>query len=242
MPEPTSENPQAELKIEALHTYIGESHILQGCSLAVGKECVAVLGRNGMGKTTLLRSIMGLTVPRGGSIAWKNQNIIGMNPNKIAHLGVGYVPQGRRLFPSLSVEEHLTLTYRKINSATSWTPERVFEFFPELADRRKLSGTKLSGGEQQMLAIGRALVTNPDIILLDEPSEGLSPVANDRVIEICHKLLNSNISILLVEQNIHVAEALAKRIYILLSGRTVYESEASAFLENTSLRQKYLGI
>ena len=242
MPDPTRPNMQANLSIEGLHTYIGDSHILQGCSLEVGKECVAVLGRNGMGKTTLLRSIMGLTPPRKGRITWKVQEISGKKPYHIAKLGIGYVPQGRRLFPSLSVEEHLTLTYRKIDTNEAWTPERVFEFFPELANRRKISGTRLSGGEQQMLAIGRALVTNPDIILLDEPSEGLSPVAVDRVIEICNELLKANIAILLVEQNIHVADALADRIYIILSGRTVYESAASEFLENAELRQKYLGI
>jgi len=240
--EPINGNPHNGLQINDLQTYIGDSHILQGCSLNVGKECVSLLGRNGMGKTTLLRSIMGLTPPRSGMIKWKEQNLVGMVPFKIANSGIGYVPQGRRLFPSLSVEEHLTLPYRKIDSPDCWTPERVFEFFPELADRRRLSGTKLSGGEQQMLAIGRALVTNPDILLLDEPSEGLSPVANERVIEICRELLKAGISILLVEQNIHVAEALAERIYIILGGRTIYESEAHEFLENTSLRQKYLGI
>lgn len=234
--------PHNGLYINDLQTYIGDSHILQGCSLMVGKECVSLLGRNGMGKTTLLRSIMGLTPPRSGTIKWKDQDLIGMVPFKIANSGIGYVPQGRRLFPSLSVEEHLTLPFRKIDSPSCWTPERVFEFFPELADRRKLSGTRLSGGEQQMLAIGRALVSNPDILLLDEPSEGLSPVANERVIEICRELLQAGISILLVEQNIHVAEALAERIYIILGGRTVFESEAHSFLEDTSLRQKYLGI
>jgi branched-chain amino acid transport system ATP-binding protein len=238
MPEPTEANSQNHLTIEELHTYIGDSHILQGCSLEVGKECATVLGRNGMGKTTLLRSIMGLTPPRTGRINWKNEEIAGKKPHHIANLGIGYVPQGRRLFPSLTVEEHLTLTYR----SGSWTPERVFDFFPELSDRRKISGTRLSGGEQQMLAIGRALVTNPDIILLDEPSEGLSPVAIDRVIEICHELIKANIAILLVEQNIHVAEALADQIYIILSGKTVYKSIASEFLENAELRQKYLGI
>jgi len=230
------------LRIDDLQTYIGESHILQGCSLEVGKECVSLLGRNGMGKTTLLRSIMGLTPPRSGTIQWKDQNLVGMIPHKIAKTGIGYVPQGRRLFPSLAVEEHLTLTYRKVDSPDCWTPERVFEFFPELADRRKVSGTKLSGGEQQMLAIGRALVTNPDILLLDEPSEGLSPVAVNRVIEICHELLKAGIAILLVEQNIHVAEALAEQVYIMLGGATVYESEAHTFLEDAELRQKYLGI
>lgn len=230
------------LYVNDLQTYIGDSHILQGCSLKVEKQCVSLLGRNGMGKTTLLRSIMGLTPPQSGTIRWKNRELIGMAPDKIAKSGIGYVPQGRRLFPSLSVEEHLTLTHRKVESPDGWTPERVFEFFPELADRRKLSGTKLSGGEQQMLAIGRALVTNPNILLLDEPSEGLSPVAIDRVIEICRELMNVNIAILLVEQNIHVAEALAEQIYIMLGGMTVFESEAHVFLEDTELRQKYLGI
>jgi len=230
------------LEISGLQTYYGDSHILQGCSLKVGQECVAVLGRNGMGKTTLMRSIMGLTPPKGGSIRWKNTEISTRQPYEIAGAGIGYVPQGRRLFPSLSVEEHLSLTYRKTGQPDSWNPARVFDLFPELANRRKVSGTRLSGGEQQMLAIGRALVINPSIILLDEPSEGLSPIAVDLVIETCRKLRQKNISILLVEQNIHVAEALADRVYILLSGKTVFDSEAGEFLENTGLREKYLGV
>ena len=160
----------------------------------------------------------------------------------IASMGIGYVPQGRRLFPSLSVDEHLTLTYRPTDVANAWAPQRVSDLFPELAERRKLSGARLSGGEQQMLAIGRALVTNPTLILLDEPSEGLAPVAIQRVVETCRELRKANISILLVEQNIHVAAAFAERIYILLSGMTVYESAATTFLENLELRQKYLGV
>jgi branched-chain amino acid transport system ATP-binding protein len=242
MPEPTSSDSPAKLSILEMHTYIGDSHILQGCSLHVGDECVAVLGRNGMGKTTLLRSIMGLTPPRTGTIRLDGHEITGMKPYQIASLGLGYVPQGRRLFPSLSVDEHLTLTHRKLDAINAWTPDRVYELFPELAERRKLSGARLSGGEQQMLAIGRALVTNPSLILLDEPSEGLAPVAVDRVIETCHELRREGITILLVEQNIHVAEALADRVYILVSGVTAYESKASEFLENRELRQKYLGV
>jgi len=230
------------LEIKELNTYYGDSHVLQGCSLSVGNECVAVLGRNGMGKTTLLRSVMGLTPPRKGSIIWKGQELSGKRPYYIASQGIGYVPQGRRLFPSLTVEEHLILPYRGRKENHSWSPEKVFLLFPELAERRKVSGTQLSGGEQQMLAIGRALVTNPEIILLDEPSEGLSPVAVERVIEVCRELLKEGISILLVEQNIHVAEALADRIYILLSGRTVYESDAHEFLRDIELRHKYLGV
>jgi len=155
------------LQVKEIHAYYGDSHVLQGCSLEVGNEVVTVLGRNGMGKTTLLRSIMGLTPPRAGEILWKGQVVGNKKPFQIAQLGIGYVPQGRKLFPSLSVEEHLRLTYRKANGSSEWTPERIFELFPELAERRKLSGAKLSGGEQQMLAIGRALVTNPELILLD---------------------------------------------------------------------------
>jgi len=241
MPEPIATN-QSKLEIMDLHSYYSESHVLQGCSLTVGQECVAVLGRNGMGKTTLLRSIIGLTPPRTGSVRWMGKEIAGKKPFTIASMGIGYVPQGRHLFPSLSVDEHLTLTYRKTGSPDAWTPQRVYELFPELAGRRKLSGDRLSGGEQQMLAIGRALVTNPTLILLDEPSEGLAPVAVERVVETCRGLRNANISILLVEQNIHVAEALADRVYILLSGTTVYTSPAGEFLENLELRQKYLGV
>lgn len=233
---------ESKLGITDLNAYYGDSHVLQGCSLNVGQECVAVLGRNGMGKTTLLRAIMGLTPPKSGNIRWNGEEVAGKKPFEIASKGIGYVPQGRRLFPSLSVEEHLTLTYRKTGNSNEWTPKKVFELFPELDARRKVGGTRLSGGEQQMLAIGRALVTNPDIILLDEPSEGLSPVANDRVIEICRELLKNKISILLVEQNIHVAEALAERVYIIMSGKTVYESVASDFLNDHTSRQKYLGV
>ena len=232
----------ARLEVSDLHAYYGKSHVLQGCSLTVDQGCVAVLGRNGMGKTTLLRSVMGLTSSRSGSIRWREKEITGKKPFVIASMGIGYVPQGRRLFPSLSVDEHLKLTYRQTDAANAWTPQRVYDLFPELAERRKLSGARLSGGEQQMLAIGRALVTNPTLILLDEPSEGLAPVAIQRVVEICRELRKANISILLVEQNIHVAAAFAERIYILLSGMTVYESAATTFLENLELRQKYLGV
>jgi branched-chain amino acid transport system ATP-binding protein len=241
MPE-SNDVQSSKLEITDINSFYGESHVLQGCSLTIGQECVAVLGRNGMGKTTLLRSIMGLTPPRAGSIRWKGREIAREKPFVIANTGIGYVPQGRRLFPSLSVEEHLTLTYRKTDAEGEWTPRRVFELFPELEGRRKISGSRLSGGEQQMLAIGRALVTNPSLILLDEPSEGLSPVAVDRVVETCHELRRANISILLVEQNIHVAEALADRVYILVSGKTVYESATDQFLENVEIRQKYLGV
>lgn len=232
----------ALLNIEDLHAYYGDSHVLQGCSLEVGLESVAVLGRNGMGKTTLLRSIIGLTPPRSGSVLWMGEQVAGKKPFHIASKGIGYVPQGRKLFPSLSVEEHLTLTYRKTEEPEEWTPGKVFDLFPELEERRRISGARLSGGEQQMLAIGRALVTNPSLLLLDEPSEGLAPIAVDRVVDTCRRLRQAGIAILLVEQNIHVAEALADRIYILLSGRIVHHSPAARFLGDLDLRHKYLGI
>lgn len=234
----------SELKmvVSDLHTYYGDAHIIQGCSFEIGRECVGVLGRNGMGKTTLLRSIMGLTPPKSGSIKYGNTELIGKAPFEIAREGLGYVPQGRKLFPSLSVEEHLSLTYVRKDNPNHWTPQKVFEMFPEIDRRRKLSGTKMSGGEQQMLAIGRALVTNPSIILLDEPSEGLAPVANDRVIEICKELLKSGIAILLIEQNVHVAEAITERLYIFDKGQIVHQSQAGDFFDNKELRQKFLGI
>ena len=230
------------LALEDVHASYGESHVLQGCSLKVGHECVTVLGRNGMGKTTLLRAILGLTPPSSGKVLLNGEEVSHLKPFQIADRGIGYVPQGRRLFPSLTVQEHLTLTYSKTRGADKWTPKRVFDLFPELWERRNISGTRLSGGEQQMLAIGRALVTNPRIVMLDEPSEGLSPVANDRVIETCRTLQQEGLAVLLVEQNIHVAEALAERIYVIVSGKTVYESPASTFLSDRDLRQKYLGV
>jgi branched-chain amino acid transport system ATP-binding protein len=233
---------RSSLIVENVHAYYGASHVIQGCSLRVDEECVAVLGRNGMGKTTLLRTIMGLTPPRTGEVRWRDQELHFLQPYHIARTGLGYVPQGRRLFPSLTVEEHLTLPHRKTGGNLEWSPKRVFELFPELEARRRLAGIRLSGGEQQMLAIGRALVTNPGLLLMDEPSEGLSPVAIERVVKACQELRLQGISILLVEQNIHLAEALADRVYIMLAGKTVYEAPTSTFVNQTELRQKLLGI
>jgi branched-chain amino acid transport system ATP-binding protein len=234
--------PPALLEVSGIEAYYGDSHVLQGCSISVGRECVAVLGRNGMGKTTLLRAIMGIVPPRAGSVRMRGEEVVGRRPFEIAGKGIGYVPQGRRLFPSLSVDEHLRLTYRRSARDHAWTPQRVLELFPELGERRRVGGSRLSGGEQQMLAIGRALVTNPDLILLDEPSEGLSPIAIERVIATCRQLMADGLAVLLVEQNIHVAAALATRVYVLVSGQTVYSAPARDFLDSEELRRRYLGV
>lgn len=241
---PVAENvADAKLVIDDLHVYYGTSHVVQGTSMHVGDECVALLGRNGMGKTTLLRAVMGLTPPRRGSVRFRSTELGQRPPYEIASLGIGYVPQGRRLFPSLSVDEHLRLTRRREDREHAWTPERVYEFFPELADRRRLSGARLSGGEQQMLAIGRALVTNPELLLLDEPSEGLSPVAVERVVEVVRHLRSeAGMSVLLVEQNISAAEALADRVYVMLTGHIVHSSSGKDFSVDTAARSKYLGV
>ncbi len=230
------------LQVKDLDVFYGTSHVLHNCQLEMKHNCTAVLGRNGMGKTTLMRAIMGLTPPSKGSILYDNQEISGKKPHDIAKLGIGYVPQGRRLFPSLSVHEHLSLTLREKNIPNAWTIERVYDMFPEVARRKNISGTLLSGGEQQMLAIGRALVLNPRLLLLDEPTEGLSPVAVERIIDVCKDLAKSGMHILLVEQNIRVADALAEWVTILVSGETVYAGEAEAFKQDDDTRTKLLGI
>jgi len=231
------------LEVSDIHTYYGTSYVLQGCSLSVGKGCTCVLGRNGMGKTTLMRSIMGLTPPKSGTITFAGEPIAGARPEVIARRGIGYVPQGRRLFQSLSVHEHLTLFHRRAKDATSeWSPSRIYELFPELADRRRISGTRLSGGEQQMLTMARALVTNPTLLILDEPSEGLSPVAIDRVVGACQDLMSSGMVLLLVEQNISVAQRLADSVCVLVSGRSVHNSDAATFFDDMSLRRELLGV
>ncbi len=230
------------LLVSDIHSYYGTSYVLQGCSLEVGAGCTCVLGRNGMGKTTLMRSIMGLTPPKRGSITFAGEDITGSRPEVIARLGIGYVPQGRRLFRSLSVHEHLTLFHRGQRGDGGWTPDRIYDLFPELAGRRRVAGTRLSGGEQQMLTMARALVTNPSLLILDEPSEGLSPVAVDRVVDACSRLIGTGMSLLLVEQSIRVAQRLADRVCVLVSGRSVHASEAEPFFSDTALRRDLLGV
>lgn len=205
------------LNIEEIHTYYGESHVIQGLSMYVDeREAVSILGRNGVGKTTTLRSVMGLTPSRSGKISIDGQDTTKWPAHRISRMGVAYVPAERHIFPGLSVEENLRLAARPENKHSRWTLEKVYEQFPILADRTRQDGATLSGGEQQMLAIGRALISNPKIIILDEPSQGLSPLIVEQVTKVVLDFcVNSGITLLVVEQNYRMALKVADRHYLM---------------------------
>jgi branched-chain amino acid transport system ATP-binding protein len=231
------------LELVDVHTYYGETHVLQGISLQVGEgSVVALLGRNGMGKTTTLRSIVGLTPPRQGVIRFKGKDITGLQPYKIARMGIGMVPQGRRIFPSLSVKENLTMSARDTGKAGVWSLDRVYSLFPILKERAGYRGTLLSGGEQQMLAIARTLMTNPELLLIDEPSEGLAPTIVREVGRIISQLKEAGHSILLVEQNLPMVLGVADYAYIASKGVIVYESTPEELKGNEEAKIKYLGV
>jgi branched-chain amino acid transport system ATP-binding protein len=232
------------LEIRDLHSGYGEAQVIRGVSLDVGAgEIVAMLGRNGMGKTTLIRSLMGLIPPqiRSGSITWRGENLIGLRPHDIAARKIAIVPQGRRLFPSLTVIEHLTML-KSVRDKTGWTVERVFGIFPRLAERQHHRGGQLSGGERGMLAVGRALMIDPHLILMDEPSEGLAPVMVQHLEQILLDLKREGLSILLVEQNLYSALAVADRVYILETGQIVHQGDAAALSQQTDLLFQRLGV
>jgi len=230
------------LKVEDIHTYYGASHILQGISLAIEPgEVVAVIGRNGVGKTTLVRSIIGLTPPRRGRIALRDTDITRMPAHRIARLGVGLVPQGRRIFASLSVREHLQVTARS-RGACRWTLERMTALFPNLRERLAQTANKLSGGEQQMLAAGRALVGNPDLLLMDEPTEGLAPLMVRELGRLVENLKETGTSILLVEQQLAFVLRHADRIYILSKGQIVHHCRPAALADDHETKSRYLGV
>jgi len=234
------------LEIRDLHSFYGEAHVVRGVSLTVGRgEVVGLLGRNGMGKTTTMRSIMALAPPtvRSGAIAWRGESLIGLRPHEVAARRIAIVPQGRRLFPSLSVTEHLTMARRRRTDGTEgWTVERVFGLFPRLKERRDHRGGQLSGGERQMLAVARALMTDPELILMDEPSEGLAPVIVQHLDEIMLDLKRQNLSILLVEQNLYSALAVADRIYVMETGRIAHEAPAADLSDRPDVLFRYLGV
>jgi branched-chain amino acid transport system ATP-binding protein len=235
---------RAILELRDLHSFYGNAHVVRGASLTVAAgEVVALLGRNGMGKTTLIRSIMGLTPPqvRSGEISWRGETLIGLRPHAIAAQRIAIVPQGRRLFGSLTVTEHLTML-KNARAATGWTVERIFALFPRLAERRNHLAGQLSGGERQMLAIARALMIDPELILMDEPSEGLAPIMVQHLENIVADLRKDGLSILLVEQNLYSALAVADRIYILETGKVVHEASSSDIARDPSSLGRYLGI
>ena len=229
------------LQVEDVHTFYGHSHVLHGVNLVLEAGAMSLIGRNGMGKTTLVKTIMGLTPSRSGRLRFRGHDISRRKPFEIAALGIGYVPQGRDLFQSLSVAEHLVTVARPGNGA-GWNIDRVFELFPRLAQRSTQSGTSLSGGEQQMLAIGRALVTNPALLIMDEPSEGLAPVILDQLTQTYRALIDSGVSILLVEQNLHTATALSKELLVMMSGQIVDKIDGERILNDQALREQYLGV
>ncbi|HYV67793.1 MAG TPA: ABC transporter ATP-binding protein [Myxococcales bacterium] len=225
-----------------LHSYYGDSHVLQGVSLAVGRgEVVAILGRNGMGKTTLIRGLIGFTPPRQGRVLFKGKDVTNLPPFRAVEMGMGLVPQGRRIFPSLSVLENLKVAACS-DGEQRWTLERVFALFPRLAARKAHLGDKLSGGEQQMLAIGRALMTNPDLLLMDEPTEGLAPLVVREVASTLDQLRREGLSILLVEQSVPFATRVADKVHVLSRGLIVHSCSPAELLANDEVKSRYLGL
>ena len=232
------------LKVEHLHTYYGESHVLQGIDLFVAPaQCVAVLGRNGAGKTTTLRSVLGLTPARRGRVVFNGIDITRLPTHRIVKLGIAFVPEDRGIFPTVTVEEHLAIAYSASKHRPRRQPiEHVFEIFPRLAERRRSLGGQLSGGEQQMLAIGRALVAGPDLMILDEPSEGLAPVIIEKLEAVLKDVKASGIPVLLVEQNYHLATQLADYVCVLSQGRVQFAGDTQSLITNEDIRRTYLSV
>ncbi len=231
------------LTLRDVHTYLGDSHILQGVNLQVeAGQVVGLLGRNGAGKTTTIHSIIGLIQPHRGQILFKDQPVAGRPPHWIANRGMGLVPQGRRLFPQLTVLENMTLAARPARHGEPWTLERVFALFPILKARARLRAGQLSGGEQQMVAIARALMTNPDLLLMDEPSEGLAPLLVREIGRVLLTLKAQGLSILLVEQNFPLASRVADRVFVMNKGQIVFEGTPQELRANEAVKMQYLGV
>ena len=228
------------LRLEGLHAFCGSSHILHGVDLDIPPAKVsALLGRNGVGKTTTVRAIMGLVRSRAGRILLAGQNIADWPPHRIALAGIAYVPEGRLIFPDLTVVENIRVAERV--PARQWTLHRLFELFPTLAARSRHNGSQLSGGEQQMLAVARALATDPKVMLLDEPSQGLAPLVVRELARVIRQLRDEGVTLLLVEQNLKFAEAVADHVCVLVKGRTVYQAALAAFqAERDMVKARYL--
>ena len=231
------------LSVNDIHTYYGESYILQGLSLRTDQSSVvALVGRNGMGKTTTMRSIMGFTHPRRGKIYFKGKEISDLPSFRISQMGISLVPQGRRIFPSLSLKENLMIAARHTEREGAWNMEKVMALFPRLQERTTHKGNELSGGELQMLAIARALISNPEFLLMDEPSEGLAPMVIQSIGEIIRQLKEKGFSILLAEQNLPLALGVADYVYVLAKGTVVFESSPEQLQSNEEVKQEYLAI
>ncbi|MHB8626372.1 MAG: ABC transporter ATP-binding protein [Aggregatilineales bacterium] len=232
------------LQIQDIHTFYGLSHILFGVSLDIQEnECVSLIGRNGAGKTTTFRSIMGLTPPKNGTIQFRGEPVQGRPPYWMAQHGVGLVPEQRAIFPTLSVWENLDVGRKPaLNGQSHWTLERIYELFPRLAERRNQWGRTLSGGEQQMLTIARTLMGNPDLLLLDEPSEGLAPLVVDMIGELIQQLKSENIAILLAEQNVHFALALSERAYVIDDGQIQFAGSVAELEATPDIINKFLAV
>jgi branched-chain amino acid transport system ATP-binding protein len=233
------------LEIKDLNTFYGQSHILQGVFLEIDRrEIVCLLGRNGVGKTTTLKSIIGLVKPRSGQVLFKGQDIAGLPTHTIAKLGVGYVPEDRRIFPTLTLRENLLMGIKpgRKGNGDGWTINKVYNYFPALQARDRQKGGHLSGGEQQMLTIARTLMGNPEVLLVDEPTEGLAPKIVETVEQVIQDIHQHDVPILLVEQNMRVALRLAGRIYVISKGKIVFQGTGQELKEAHEVRQKYLEV
>jgi branched-chain amino acid transport system ATP-binding protein len=235
------------IEVKGIHSYYGKSHILHGVSLELKEgELVCLLGRNGVGKSTTLKSIMGIVRPTHGSIRFDGKELVGSQPYQIARLGVGYVPEDRRIFKSLTVQENLLMGTQKAKNGGSaervWTIDKIYDIFPNLRDRRGNKGSHLSGGEQQMLTVARTLMGNPKLILVDEPTEGLAPLIVKDVLEMLSAVRKSGVTVLMVEQNFKAAIKVADRFYIMAKGQMVFEGGMAALLAAEDVRKNYLEV
>lgn len=232
------------LKIRSLNTYYGDSHILDGVDLDIPEgKAVGLLGRNGMGKTTLIRSLMGFVPAASGRIAWRDQDVTGSPPERMARLGIGYVPEGRGIFPNLSVRENLVMSaHAGVNGRHDWTYQRVLDTFPRLTERLEHGGQQLSGGEQQMLSIGRALMTNPDLLILDEATEGLAPLIVQEIWRVIRKISQTGISTLIVDRNFQSVLSHTDVAVIMEKGKIALAGESGTLLNSPDILSRYLGV
>jgi branched-chain amino acid transport system ATP-binding protein len=233
----------AILEIKDLHAYYGSAHILHALTCSVGTQPAAIVGRNGMGKSTLCKVIMGVPPPHAaGSIRFEGRELLGLPSHKICRAGVAYIPQGRRIFPSLSTEEHLRMIGGSAAGHGRWNIDAIYDLYPRLAQRRRVGGAELSGGEQQMLAIARALLTNPRLLVMDEPSEGLAPTVVEELVDTCRSLVAEGVSLLLVEQNLGMAASVADRLLVMVGGEIALETTSARLLADEDAQRRYLGV